>query len=548
MTIATRSLIAAALSAAALFAQQKFDVAGVQMSPKTPGMQFARTTRTPNGRYEVQGTTIVDLIRIGYGIDPDRILGGPPWVEMQRYDIVAKMPDHADPTALAEMVKALLAERFKLVAREEKQPMPGYALTVGKKPLMKPGDDSGDTGCRVEQHDAPAAPGGPMLMMMTDGKPTRIALGAGGVIDYTCRNMTMDSFVQFRGLIGTGVGNKTVVNQTGLAGKWDFSLHYSIGMLGGNNPDRIAFNDAIEKQLGLKLSEISVPTQVVAIDSVERKPTPDPPGTAEALPPLPKSPEAFDAASIRPSEPGQIGGMTRWNSNRFTAQNVTLRTLVLQAFRSGSLPMFNNDSVTGVPAFADGEKYDVTATSSSSVEGGALDLGPMIRALLEERFKMKWHKEERPVNAYTLLAVKPKMKKADPASRSHCIRGNGPAGSPQGTQTMTCQNIAMDDFADLLMGSALELNWPVKNSTGLEGGWDFALTYGRGGGPAMAAPPSAGGGGEGKAAPVAEASDPSGSLTIFEAVEKQLGLKLEMQKRPEQVVVIDHLEEKPTEN
>jgi uncharacterized protein (TIGR03435 family) len=60
--------------------------------------------------------------------------------------------------------------------------------------------------------------------------------------------------------------------------------------------------------------------------------------------------------------------------------------------------------------------------------------------------------------------------------------------------------------------------------------------------------PPAGGGGEGKAAPVAEASDPSGSLTIFEAVEKQLGLKLEMQKRPEQVVVIDHLEEKPTEN
>jgi uncharacterized protein (TIGR03435 family) len=63
----------------------------------------------------------------------------------------------------------------------------------------------------------------------------------------------------------------------------------------------------------------------------------------------------------------------------------------------------------------------------------------------------------------------------------------------------------------------------------------------------MAAAPQ-GAGGEGRGGAVAEASDPSGSLTLFEAIEKQLGLKLEMQKRPEPVVIIDHLEEKPTEN
>jgi len=69
------------------------------MSPKAPGMQFARMQRQANGRYEVHGTTIIDLIRIGYGIDPDRIMGGPPWVEMERYDVIAKMPDHAPPAA-----------------------------------------------------------------------------------------------------------------------------------------------------------------------------------------------------------------------------------------------------------------------------------------------------------------------------------------------------------------------------------------------------------------------------------------------------------------
>ena len=545
MTIATRTIFAAALGAASLFAQQKFEAADVQVSPKMPGMQFGRMQRQGNGRYEVHGTTIVDLIRIGYGIDPDRIIGGPPWVEMERFDVVAKMPEHADPAAIAEMVKTLLADRFKLVAREEKQPLPGYALTVGKKPLMKPGDDSGDTGCRIQQNDAPAPQGGPMLMTMTDGKATRVALGAGGVIDYTCRNMTMDSFVQMRGLIGTGVGNRMVVNQTGLPGKWDFNLRYSINMLGGNIPDRIAFNDAVEKQLGLKLSEIPVPTEVVVIESVERKPTPNPPGTAEALPPLPKPPATFEAASIRPSEPGQFGGMTNMRGNRFTTQNNSLRGLILQAFRTNNM-LFNEDAVTGWPAFVDSARYDVTATTSIA-DAGLEAMAPLIRSMLEERFKMKWHNEGRPVNAYTLVAVKPKMKKADPASRSHCIRANGPAGSPPGTQTMTCQNISMDDFANYLLAAGPGLNWPVKNSTGIEGGWDFAFTYGRGPAPVMVGAPPAGGG-EGKSAPVAEASDPSGSFTIFEAVEKQLGLKLEMQKRPESVVVIDHMEEKPTEN
>ncbi|HVV47218.1 MAG TPA: TIGR03435 family protein, partial [Bryobacteraceae bacterium] len=476
----------------------------------------------------------------------DRIVGGPSWVEMDRFDIVAKMPDDADSAAGNEMLKTLLADRFKLVTHEDKQPMPGYALNAGKKPSMKPGDDSGDTGCRIQQHDAPAGPGNGVLMMSMNGQPTRIALGAGGVIEYACRNMTMDSFVQgLRTMVGTGVGNKTVLNQTDLPGKWDFNLRYSI-MMGGNSPDRITFNDAVEKQLGMKMSEISVPTQVVMIDSVERKPAPNPPGTAEAIPPAPKAPAAFDAASIRPSDSAQMGGMTSFRGNRYTAQNVVLSTLVIQAFRTSPALMFNGDAVVGLPPFANSARFDISATTSLA-EGGAAEMAPMMRSLLEERFKMKWHNEERPMNAYTLVAVKPKMKKADPASRSHCIRAAGPAGSPPGTQTMTCQNIGMDDFVDQLMGAAPGLNWPVQNSTGLEGGWDFTLTYGRGPVPMMAAAAQAGGG-EGRGGPVAEASDPSGSLTLFEAVEKQLGLKLEMQKRSEPVVVIDHLEEKPTEN
>ena len=57
-----------------------------------------------------------------------------------------------------------------------------------------------------------------------------------------------------------------------------------------------------------------------------------------------------------------------------------------------------------------------------------------------------------------------------------------------------------------------------------------------------------GGGEAGAGAGPAAATDPNGGLTIFEAVEKELGLKLEKQKRTVKVTVIDHIEQKPTEN
>jgi uncharacterized protein (TIGR03435 family) len=158
---------------------------------------------------------------------------------------------------------------------------------------------------------------------------------------------------------------------------------------------------------------------------------------------------------------------------------------------------------------------------------------------------MTYHTEDRPVSAYTLVSAKPKMKKADPASRTSCKNAQAPAGAPPGSILLTCQNITMAQFADRLQNTAQGLNWPVLDATGIEGGWDFTLTFSRVAGMAMA-----GRGGDGGQAPGAApaASDPTGALTIFEAIEKQLGLKLEMQKRPMPVIVIDHIEQKPTEN
>jgi uncharacterized protein (TIGR03435 family) len=160
------------------------------------------------------------------------------------------------------------------------------------------------------------------------------------------------------------------------------------------------------------------------------------------------------------------------------------------------------------------------------------------------------------VNAYTLVQAKPKLKKADPERRTGCKTANAPARSNTGTpfggiglpsRLVTCQNITMAQFADQLQILATNyVHYPVLDGTSLEGAWDFSFTYSpipaaQLAGVRGAPPPGAGAG-------AIAASDPVGGTSLFDAVEKQLGLKLEMQKRSYPVFVIDHIEEKPTEN
>jgi uncharacterized protein (TIGR03435 family) len=113
---------------------------------------------------------------------------------------------------------------------------------------------------------------------------------------------------------------------------------------------------------------------------------------------------------------------------------------------------------------------------------------------------------------------------------------------------VTCQNVTMAQFAELLPGIAPGyLHTQVVDSTGLAGGFDFTFSFS----PAGLFQLNQGKGGEegGTAAgPVPEASLPSGALSLFDALTKQLGLKLEMQKRPTPVLVIDHVNQKPTDN
>jgi len=120
-----------------------FDAADVHVSAKSPNANqsggFLR-----GGRYEIRKGTMVDLVRLAYGMDADKVLGGPAWLETDRFDIIAKAPPSTPPDTVKLMLQALLADRFKLVVHKDTKPLPGYALTVGKgKPKIKEADGSG---------------------------------------------------------------------------------------------------------------------------------------------------------------------------------------------------------------------------------------------------------------------------------------------------------------------------------------------------------------------------------------------------------------------
>jgi uncharacterized protein (TIGR03435 family) len=343
-------------------------------------------------------------------------------------------------------------------------------------------------------------------------------------------------------MIGSGVGTSAVHDETGLKEKWNLDVRWSLPFGGNGEGETITASEAIEKQLGLKLEQRPVPTPVLVLDSVNENPAPNPPGTAEALPPVPR-PTTFEVADVRPTDPDFRGGSFRIQNGRLTVEGMPMMFLLTRA-----LDLWTNEQIAGLPGDFNTLRFNINAKLPADVDSDfdIVSMGPLLRNLLVDRFRMKYHTEERPQTVYTLTSVKPKMKQADPKSRIGCNGVNVPPGSPRGTFEIRCRNASMEQFVAQLRNTSPQIVWPVTDGTGLEGGWDFTLTFNR------LAGMNPGGGRSGESPmngmQAGVASDPGGGLTIFEAVEKQLGMKLEAAKRPMPVYVIDHIESKPTEN
>jgi uncharacterized protein (TIGR03435 family) len=487
-----------------------FENADVHVTrPGSPTLGLGRFR--PGARFEADGFTMLDLLEKAYGVgDRDWIVGGPAWIGIDKFDIVANIPAGVTAKAMQPMLQALLADRFKLVVHTDSRPMLVYVLVAGKRLLIKEaggGESQGNAGGRNE-------------------------------MTMTCGNMGMEQFV--RELYDSAYYDyfdHPLFDKTGLTGKYDFTLHWTpharMGVRNADGqPTGTSVFDAVDKQLGLKVEMREEPVPVIVIDHVNRTPTANAPGVTAAL----NAPilTEFEVAEVRAHKPETPFKFATYETEA-DILGLNLRNLISVAYD------IRGEELASEPKWIDTEAFDVIAKAPRRVPWENMQL--MFQNLLSQRFKLAFHKEDRPITVYALTVGKPKakLKDADPANRSDCKKTFG-----DGTVTLTCRNTSMAKLAE----KAREALWgvdnvslPVADLTGLTGGFDFAVTWA----PSARANPAGRGGDTSQAAGLAEASTPTGDLTFFEALEKQLGLKLQQQKHPMPVMVIDHVE-RPSEN
>jgi uncharacterized protein (TIGR03435 family) len=280
----------------------------------------------------------------------------------------------------------------------------------------------------------------------------------------------------------------------------------------------------------LKLELDRAPLPVVVVDGVNRTPTDNPPGGSGSLPSaveLTLQPSALGA----PQQPGKLG------NGRVEFQGWPLAGLIKVAWN-----LHGNDRLVGEPKSPDSARFDVVSKLFTEQVDDE-ELRSMLRAFLVDRFKMQFHMEDRPIDVYTLTAVKPKLQKADGTKAVGCADSllgldgkDTRVRNPMRNRLVTCHNTTMAKLAEQLqnLGQGYVGEIPVVDDTGIEEAFDFTLSF-------TGAGMFDNGGG-------LPAADPLGVLSLFDAVNQQLGLKLELQKRPVPVLVIDHIEEKPADN
>jgi uncharacterized protein (TIGR03435 family) len=533
-----KSALLVLLAAVPVLAQQppKFDAADVHVSPTARGFgqNFGGVLR--EGHYVNRDATMLNLISSAYGVAEDTISGGPGWLSLDLFDVVAKVPDGTAPATANLMLQALLSDRFGLVVARGTRPVPRYVLSVGKNgSKLKASGGSGNPSCQPVQQAA-APPADPASM------PN---------IVVACRNLTSAGIADNLRQMAGGYLDHDVVDATKLEGAWDFQLEWTArGVLAAKGADGISVFDAVDKQLGLKLDLQDVPMESFVVEHVNRKPTPNPQGIEAALA---LAAARFEAADIKPADPSArpFVGLLYTGGSQMRAGG-TLRQLVSMSLQIA--PNIGDDVVLGLPKSADAQRWEITAKVPSTGEGAPnivrgrpqpppLSVGlEMLRGLLVERFEMKTHTENREVAVYalTLAGAKPKMTQADESERSGCRPDpNAPKAATNISTMISCKNTTMADLAQNLQQMAnAYIDHPVVDGTGLSGGWNFIMGWTP---KAMMQPTS---GATAGAGPTAEAADPNG-ITLFDAMERELGLKLVKQRRSIPVIVVDHVNEKP---
>ena len=525
-----------AAKVSATMGQPKFVIADVHSSPTASGFAQGRAGVLREGLYIKRDATMLGLIEEAYGVSEDVISGGPGWVSSDLFDVVARVPDGTSTATANLMLQNLLAARFSLEVQSGMNPVPRYVLSIGKGSKLRPSDGTGDSGCKAQPQTGPP--------------PTDLASQPN--IEVTCHNLTTAAIATNLHQMANGYLDHDVIDSTKLEGAWDFDIEWtSRGALAAKGADGISIFDAVDKQLGLKLQVQNIPQPSLAIANVNRKPTPNASDLATALA-LPAA--RFDVATIKPADPGArpFTGIQYAGGSTMHAGG-TLRAMMSMALQIS--PNISADMITGLPKSADTQAWDITGKVPMTGEGapdmvnGRPQAPPlsvaleMLRGLLVDQFELKTHTESREVTVYALTSTgKPKMTRAEESERSGCkIDPNAPKPYPNMQGMIACKNTSMAELTEQLQRQAnAYIDHPIVDATGLPGGWDFVMGWTAR--VQLEKPQAAGPDAQGGAA--SDASAPNG-ISVWDAMERELGLKLVKEKRTIPVIVVDHVDEKP---
>jgi bla regulator protein BlaR1 len=228
----------------------------------------------------------------------------------------------------------------------------------------------------------------------------------------------------------------------------------------------------------------------------------------------------FEVASIKPSDPKGRGMRLQMDRGRMTGSGLTVKFLIQTAYDVRGF------QIQGGPGWIDSERYDIIAKGDEKNE----DLGPMVQALLADRFKMVLHRETKELPVYALVVAK---------GGSKMTLNTSPADDPEKGTRMSVSRGRFEfrkgEMAELTVRLSQQLGRKVIDRTELTGGYDFKLEWT----PDEAQP--------GMMKEPGTIQIEGGGPSIFTALQEQLGLKLESTKGPVEILAIDRVE-RPSEN
>ena len=230
---------------------------------------------------------------------------------------------------------------------------------------------------------------------------------------------------------------------------------------------------------------------------------------------------AFDVATIKLTDPNFGGILIGFPGGSLSLRGFTIKDIIGYAYDLDNRQIFN------VPKDIESIRYDVVGKPEKSGPPNVPEAKLMLQTLLADRYKLKFHRETRQMPIYVITVAKSghKMKAR--------TEGDGGAGTSMLFRgaNVPGRNVSVATLAGGLQ--KLVLDRPVLDKTGLTGNFDFDLVW---------KPDAAQFGGRGGQLPVDE-----NLPDIFTAIQEQLGLKLEAQTGPSEVIVVDSLE-KASEN